>query len=94
MKYKNGVFCGIAAGFKFFWEDLEQGAFDTNPFDISLYRQAIQRWGALNFDQCFAYVPLLGLGGSADVEHLRKAKLKEHIALIAQTVGKLGASQM
>ncbi|MBQ6523394.1 MAG: DUF1851 domain-containing protein [Atopobiaceae bacterium] len=33
------------------------------------------------------YVPLLGLGGRETVNNLRKVKIREHIALIAQMVG-------
>lgn len=87
VKYKDGTFEGIAAGFKFFWGDLADGAFDNRFFDMPQYRETVQRYGPLQYDECFGYVPLLGLGGSKTVEHLRKVKIKEHIALIAQLAG-------
>ena len=31
------------------------------------------------FDECYGYVPLLGLGGSEKVDNLQKVKIKEHI---------------
>ena len=52
--------------------------------------RAVQTLGPLRFDECFGYAPLLGLGGSRRAEHLRKYKLREHIAFIAQAVGKVG----
>ena len=39
------------------------------------------------YDECFGYVPLLALGGKEDVEHLKKVKMKEHIAVITQLTG-------
>lgn len=45
--------------------------------------------GKLNFEECFGYVPLLRLGGSEKVENLKKVKIKEHIELITQMVGKI-----
>lgn len=45
--------------------------------------------GVLKYDECFGYVPLLALGGSEKVENLKKVKIKEHIKLITQMVGKI-----
>ena len=90
IKYKDGTFDGIAAGFGYFWGDLADGAFDTRFFDMAQYREAVQRYGPLRFDECFGYVPLLGLGGSKKVNNLRKVKIKEYIELIVQSVGKVG----
>lgn len=42
------------------------------------------------YNECYAYTPLLCLGGGKKAEHLRKVKLKEHIALITQVQGKIG----
>lgn len=84
-------FEGIAAGFNFFWSDLADGAFDTRFFELAEYEAATNRWGQLQFDECFGYTPLLGLDGSKKVDNLRKVKIKEHIDLITQSVGKVGA---
>lgn len=91
VKYKDGVFEGIAAGFDFFWDDLADGVFDTRFFEIADYEAAVEQWGQLQFDECFGYTPLLGLGGNRNADHLRKVKIKEHIDLITQSVGKVGA---
>ena len=91
VRYKDGVFAGIAAGFGFFWEDLESGAFDSRFFDRPLYQEAVERWGPLQFDQCFGFTPLLGLGGSRRADCLKKVRIQEYIALIAQSQGILGA---
>jgi hypothetical protein len=53
------------------------------------YPAARQRLGAPAFDECFGYVPLLALGGPETVDHLKKVKLREHLALIGQVAGVL-----
>ncbi|MBC2005604.1 DUF1851 domain-containing protein, partial [Listeria booriae] len=57
--------------------------------DWGSYEEAIKVYGEPDFDECFAYTPLLGLGGPEKVDNLQKAKLKEHIYLITQFMGKL-----
>ena len=46
IKYKEGLFGGIAAGFDFFWDDLADGVFDTAHFEIPTYEAAVKKWGA------------------------------------------------
>ena len=84
------MFEGVAAGFDFFWNDLADGVFDTAHFEIPNYKAAVKKWGQLQFDECFGYTPLLGLGGNRKVDNLRKVKIKEHIGLITQSAGKAG----
>ena len=91
VKYKDGIFEGIASGFNFFWGDLADGAFDARFFELAEYQAATNRLGQLQFDECFGYTPLLGLGGSKKVDNLRKVKITEHIDLITESAGKVGA---
>ena len=80
----------MASGFGFFLEDLENGIFNKDFFDIDMYTEATRMWGNIEFNECFGFVPLLGLGGSQKVENLKKVKIKEHIEIISQLVGKIG----
>lgn len=89
IKYKNGTFKGISSGFDFFWDDVITDYFCKEFFELYKYNKAIYKLGELEYDECFGYVPLLGLGGSEKVENLKKAKIKEHIELITQMVGKI-----
>jgi len=57
--------------------------------DLAPYYDAVERYGKLQYDECFGYVPLLGLGGAEKVENLQKVKLKEHILVIANLLGKV-----
>lgn len=90
INYQNGTFEGVCAGLNFFWGDLADGVFNDRFLELARYQKAIQALGPLRFDECFGYAPLPGLGGSRRAEHLRKYKLREHIAFIAQAVGKVG----
>lgn len=90
IKYRNGLFKGMTSGFDFFLEDLQDEVFNDDYFDVSMYNDAIKIWGNIEFDECFGYVPLLGLGGSEKVQNLKKIKIKEYIEVIVQLVGQIG----
>lgn len=51
------------------------------------YPKASSKYGTPNYDECFGYTPLLGLGGAENVENLKKVKLKEHILVITEFMG-------
>ena len=70
-------------------EDVYDKEFIGEELNGGNYFDAKTKLGEIDLDQCFGYVPLLGLGGAEKVEHLQKVKLKEHISLIAQTMGKI-----
>lgn len=53
------------------------------------YKDAVAKLGELEFDECFGYTPLLGLGGSEKTENLEKVNTKVHIELITQLVGRI-----
>ncbi|WP_433745904.1 T6SS immunity protein Tdi1 domain-containing protein [Falsibacillus pallidus] len=77
----------ISAGFDFFLEDLNDEDFLIDELKWVPYSSAVEKYGEPNFDECFGYVPLLGLGGSERVENLQKVKWIEHIYLITQFMG-------
>jgi hypothetical protein len=49
----------------------------------------VKKYETPAFDECFGYVPLLGLGGVEKIDNIRKVKLKEHIYLITEFMGNL-----
>lgn len=61
----------------------------TEELSLENYIPAKEKLGKVEQDECYGYVPLLGLGGSEKVENLEKVKLKEHILLISQALGKI-----
>jgi len=89
VKFNKGDFEAITGGFKFFWEDMENGDIDEIYGSLDKYKAAVKRLGELAFDECFGYTPLLGLGGKEKVENLEKVKTKVHIELITQMMGRI-----
>lgn len=90
VKYKNGTLKGIAASFRYFWGDLiTSNRFKREIFEFDKYAEALKMKGPLEFDECYGYVPLLGLGGSEEVSNLSKVKIREHILLITELVGRI-----
>lgn len=90
VKYKNGNFVMLAKNFKRFIQNLGDDYFIEKYFQIPQYIEAVNKLGKLEQDECFGYVPLLGLGGSEKVQNLKKVKIREYIELISQLVGKIG----
>jgi len=87
----------VNAGFDYFLEDLKfenditkiddkwvQEELKWNP-----YPEALKMYGPLAYDECFGYVPILGIGGSEKVEKLKKVKLYEHIGIHVAFMGPL-----
>lgn len=74
----------ISTGFEDFFEEVEEGILDDDYFTIKKYNAAVKKYGELEYDECFGYVPLLALGGKESVKNLKKVKMREHIALIAE----------
>jgi hypothetical protein len=89
VKYRKGTFDIIEDGFEYFLNDIMDAEYVQDFLDNLQYEEAVINNGALDFDECFGYVPLLRLGGSEKVENLKKVKIKEHIELITQMVGKI-----
>ncbi len=62
-------------------------SFTDHFFSVELYQKAMQKCGKLAYDECFAFVPLLALGGTETVDNLRIAKIREHISMITALTG-------
>lgn len=89
IKYRYGENDVISDEFDFFYEDLLDGEFDDTDFNIKKYKEALNKYGMLEYDECFGYVPLFAMGGKESVENIKKAKIKEHISLISNFIGKI-----
>ena len=90
VKYKNGNFAIITKNFKRFMQNLSDDYFLQKYFQVPQYEEAVEKLRKLEHDECYGYVPLLGLGGSEKVDNLHIVKTREHIELISQMVGKIG----
>lgn len=90
--FKNGFDSIIESGDDMEWffdMDLADDGFLKANLNDKNYQTAKQRLREPQFDECFGYVPLLGLGGAEKAENLQIVKIKEHISIIAQTMGKI-----
>ena len=72
---------------------IEDPAERDEAWEWQPYPEARNRDGVPDFEQCYGYVPLLGLGGSPDPGNLQLGGLSEHLATIAQLVGQPSVRQ-
>lgn len=90
--FKNGYDSIIESGDDMEWffdMDLADQGYLRDNLNDENYLAARTKLGEPAYDECYGYVPLLALGGPEKAENLQKVKMKEHISLIAQTVGKI-----
>ena len=66
---------------------IEDGQQRDVAWEWQPYPAAHARDGVPAFEQCFAFVPLLALGGPNTVDHVELSGLYEHLAVIAQFAG-------
>ncbi len=87
LKYRFGENDIISDDFEYFYDIISDPDCASDYFTMNKYDMAIQKYGALEYDECFGYFPLLALGGKDSVNNLKKVKIQEHIALIAEMTG-------
>jgi hypothetical protein len=90
--FKNGYDSIIESGDDMAWffdMDLADEGFINDNLNDRLYLTAKATLGEPQYDECFGFVPLLGLGGPEKATNLQKVKIKEHISIIAQMLGKV-----
>ena len=51
-----------------------------------LFHKAVKKLGALRYDECYAFEPVLALGGSGEIETIRKVKIREYLGVLSQIV--------
>ena len=73
----------------FFSEELTDSDTYKSDFFWGAYLEAVKVHGTTipEYDECYGYVPLLGLGGKETVNNLQIVKIKEHIMLIKEMMG-------
>jgi hypothetical protein len=52
-----------------------------------LFKPAMAKLGTLHADECYGFLPPLAMGGSESVDALKRVKLREHLAIAAQSLG-------
>ena len=89
LKYRYNDNDIISDGFEYFYDIIYDEECAKDYFTIENYNEAIKKYGSLEYDECFGYVPLLALGGKESVDNLKKVKIREHIALVTEMVGEI-----
>jgi len=74
---------------RFFERRLTDDSFLSTEFKHENYLPASEKLGKLAFDECFAYFPLLGTGGTERVDNLKTVKIREYISIVAQALGQI-----
>lgn len=90
VRYKNGRFNLVTKDFHRFLSNLLDEYFLDKYLEIPPFTEAVEKLGKPGHDECFGYVPLLGMGGSKKVKNLNIVKTREHLELIVQMVGTIG----
>jgi hypothetical protein len=73
----------------FFNKIITDWEYISGQLQLENFRPAKALLGELAADECYGYVPLPGLGGVEKVENLQRVKIKEHLSIIAQVLGKI-----
>ena len=66
----------------------ETAIIDKEYFDSRPYLNIKEKLPALQYGQCYGYVPALALGGKASSKNLQVVDVKPYIDIIGQAVGK------
>jgi hypothetical protein len=77
----------IESGFNYFFEDLSDEEFLEEDLENKNYSEVVQHSGTLSYHECYAYFPLLRMGGSEKLENLKKVEIKEYINIVSQSLG-------
>ncbi len=59
--------------------DFRQTILSWNP-----YEEAVKKYGIPKYEECFAYQPLLSLGGNESVDSMKKVNLQVHLDIVSQ----------
>jgi hypothetical protein len=74
----------LAMSFDDFVSDLADPAWLASELDKGLYDAAVERLGPPTFDEIYAFVPALGLGGAMDPDNLERQQADVALAILLQ----------
>lgn len=72
----------ILSGFSFFFQNIEDKEYQTEYFDIALFKQAEQMVGTLCEGECYAFEPIPLLGGDKSVQTIFKNQTEKYIRFL------------
>lgn len=72
-----------------FFDDLKDMDYINEIFDIDYYYDAIDKYGKLNNDECYGFIPIISFNNKKDTRNLCKVKYNEYLHLVIQMNGKI-----
>lgn len=89
LQYRNAVVTVLGSSIRHLPMLTQDDEYMSDEFDYRPYLEAARVDGAVAYDEAYGYAPLPALGGSRQIENLKKVKLIEHVNLITQLAGKI-----
>lgn len=80
---RYGTVTFLPDGFEGIYDEFEDDFLLEEDFKFLPFKEAIEKYGIPQYDECFGYTPLLSLGGYEDISHLEKVDLMAHLQIIA-----------
>ncbi|HEY0461056.1 MAG TPA: GAD-like domain-containing protein [Pyrinomonadaceae bacterium] len=68
----------------FFNYALNQERYIKSNLYSKLFKQAVKKFGAPDYDECFGFEPALELGGEEKIENVKKVKLEPYLEILSQ----------
>lgn len=85
-KFKDGRVEVVSDGYDYFCDDMRDTETLESFYEIELYADVKKNVGDIHSDECYAFLPLLSLGGEKSANNAEKAKIKEHLTLIVNSL--------
>lgn len=76
VKYKDGVFITILENLPLFLRFVNDSDFADDYFELQLYKEAVEKYGMLDYDQCFGFAPLLEIVGKYEKKPFKMRLLR------------------
>lgn len=73
----------------YFFRNLVSQVYLDTKIKNKKYDKALEKYGPLEYEECFGYEPLLGLGGKENLKNIQKVRIREYIEINTQMVGKI-----
>lgn len=70
-----GVFFAVNLGAASYWKRECYGKFEL---------KVIEKFGQIEYDECYSFVPALRLGGSESIKNIQKVKVREQLEILLQ----------
>ncbi len=72
----------ILSGSKFFFSNLEDAAYQKDYFQMDLYKEIKEKFGAVDSNECYVIEPIPKLGGARDIKYMNIGDLKTYLHLL------------